>query len=180
MTGRWSAAPDRAERQPGQLVRKQHSTRLAILGAVGRRGSREERVAGLIRVGELELTGDDEAEVDAYFAPDFVFHGPDGAELDYEGLKAFFASMRAAFDDLTISRGVIVVEGDYVACQTTIGGTFVGEFTHSPVGTLPPNGNRVVFELINIFRYDRRGQLAEEWVQTDNRSRLHQLGASGR
>jgi hypothetical protein len=27
--------------------------------------------------------------------------------------------MRAAFDDLTISRGVIVVEGDYVACQTT-------------------------------------------------------------
>ena len=100
--------------------------------------------------------------------------------LDYEGLKAFFASMRAAFDDLTISRGVIVVEGDYVACQTTIGGTFVGEFTHSPVGTLPPNGNRVVFELINIFRYDRRGQLAEEWVQTDNRSRLRQLGAEGR
>jgi hypothetical protein len=121
---------------------------------VGRRGSREERVAGLIRVGELELTGDDKAEVDAYFAPDFVFHGPDGAELDYEGLKAFFASMRAAFDDLTISRGVIVVEGDYVACQTTIGGT--------------------------IFRYDHRGRLAEEWVQTDNRSRLRQLGAEGR
>jgi hypothetical protein len=81
----------RAKWQPGRLVRKRHSTRLAILGAVGRRGSREERVAGLIRVGELELTGDDEAEVDAYFAPDFVFHGPDGAELDYEGLKAFFA-----------------------------------------------------------------------------------------
>jgi predicted ester cyclase len=175
-----TGCPARAKRQPGRLVRKQHSTRLAILGAVGRRGSREERVAGLIRVGELELTGDDEAEVDAYFAPDFVFHGPDGAELDYEGLKAFFASMRAAFDDLTISRGVIVVEGDYVACQTTIGGTFVREFTHSPVGPLPPNGNRVVFELINIFRYDHRGRLAEEWVQTDNRSRLRQLGAEGR
>ncbi len=38
-------------------------------------------------MGELELTGEDEAEVDAYFAPDFVFHGPDGAELDYDGLK---------------------------------------------------------------------------------------------
>ena len=135
---------------------------------------------GLIRVGEKELTGEDEAQVDAYFARDFVFHGPDGADTDYEGLKGYFASLRAAFDDLTISRGIMVVEGDYVACQTTIAGTFVREFTHSPVGPLPPNGARVVFELMNIFRYDERGRLAEEWVQTDNRSRLRELGAEGR
>jgi predicted ester cyclase len=144
-----------------------------------RRSSREERISGLIRVGELELTGENEAEVDAYFAPEFLFHGPDGAELDYEGLKGYFASLRAAFDDLTIRRGIIVAEGDYVACQTTIAGTFVREFTHSPVGPLSPNGNRIVFELINIFRYDGQGRLAEEWVQTDNRSRLRQLGAEG-
>jgi predicted ester cyclase len=142
--------------------------------------SREERVTALIRVGEKELTGEDEAEVDAHFAPDFSFHGPDGAELDYQGLKHYFASLRAAFDDLTISRGIIVVEGDYIACQTTIAGTFVREFTLSPVGPLPPNGNRVVFELTNIFRYDDEGRIAEEWVQTDNRSRLRQLGAEGR
>ena len=142
--------------------------------------SREERVTALIRVGEKELTGEDEAEVDAHFAPDFSFHGPDGAELDYQGLKRYFASLRAAFDDLTISRGIIVVEGDYIACQTTIAGTFVREFTLSPVGPLPPNGNRVVFELTNIFRYDDEGRIAEEWVQTDNRSRLRQLGAEGR
>jgi predicted ester cyclase len=141
--------------------------------------SREERVSGLIRVGEQELTGEYEAEVDAYFAPDFTFHGPDGAELDYGGLKGYFASLRAAFDDLTIKRGIIVAEGDYIACQTTITGTFVREFTQSPVGPLPPNGNRVVFELTNIFRYDEQGRLAEEWVQFDNRSRLRQLGAEG-
>jgi hypothetical protein len=35
---------------------------------------------GLIRVGEQELIGENEAEVDAYFAPGFAFHGPDGAE----------------------------------------------------------------------------------------------------
>jgi predicted ester cyclase len=142
--------------------------------------NRDELVAGLVRVGELELTGEDEASVDAYFAPDFVFHGPDGADMDYEGLKGYFASLRAAFDDLTISRGIVIVEGDYVACQTTIEGTFVREFTHSPVGPLPPNDRRVAFELMNIFRYDDQGRLAEEWVQTDNRSRLRQLGASGR
>jgi predicted ester cyclase len=72
------------------------------------------------------------------------------------------------------------VEGNYVACQTTIAGTFVREFTHSPVGPLPPNGQRVTFELTNIFRYDEEGRLAEEWVQTDNRSVLRQLGAEGR
>jgi hypothetical protein len=58
--------------------------------------SRDELVAGLVRVGELELTGEDEESVDAYFAPDFAFHGPDGAESDYEGLKRYFASLRAA------------------------------------------------------------------------------------
>jgi predicted ester cyclase len=142
--------------------------------------SRDERVSGLVRIGEKELTGEDEAAVDAYFAPDFRFHGPDGREWDYQGLKGYFAALRAAFDDLTITRGIIVVEGDHVACQTTIVGIFVGEFTHSPVGRLPPNGNRVVFELMNIFRYDDAGRLAEEWIQTDNRSVLCQLGAEGR
>jgi hypothetical protein len=127
-----------------------------------RHPSRKERVSGLIRVGELELTGENEAEVECPFRSEFAFHGPDGAELDYEGLMGYFSSLRAAFDDLTISRGIIVSEGDYVACQTTIAGTFVRELTHSPVGPLPPNGNRVVFELMNIFRYDDQGRLAEE------------------
>jgi predicted ester cyclase len=142
--------------------------------------SREELVAGLIRAGEREVTGEDEAELDAYFAPGYEFHGPDGTELDYQGLKAYFASLRAAFDDLTIDRGIMLVEGDYVACQTTIAGTFAREFTRSPVGPLPPNGKRVVFDLINIFRYDQHGRIAEEWIQTDNRGRLRQLGAEGR
>jgi predicted ester cyclase len=72
------------------------------------------------------------------------------------------------------------VEGQYVACQTTITGIFVREFTQSPVGPLPPNGQRVIFELTNIFRYDDEGRLAEEWIQTDSRSVLRQLGAEGR
>jgi predicted ester cyclase len=140
--------------------------------------SREERVRDLIRAGELELAGAEEA--DACFAPDFRFHGADGSESDYAGLKGYFASLRAAFDDLTIRRGIIVVEGDHVACQTTIEGTFVREFTASPAGPIPPNGERVAFELMNIFRYDDQGRIAEEWVQTDNRSRMRQLGAEGR
>jgi predicted ester cyclase len=142
--------------------------------------SRDELVSGLVRIGELEVSGEDQSEIDAYFAPDFRFHGPDRRELDYEGLQAYFASLRAAFDDRVIKRGIVVVEGDYVACQTTITGTFARDFTHSPVGPLPPNGQRVTFELTNIFRYDDEGRLAEEWIQTDSRSVLRQLGAEGR
>jgi len=142
--------------------------------------SRDELVSGLVRIGELEITGEDQAAVDAYFAPDFKFHGPDGRGLDYRGLQAYFGALRAAFDDLTIERGIVIVEDNYVACQTSIAGTFVREFTHSAVGPLPPNGQRVTFELTNIFRYDDEGRLAEEWIQTDNRSVLRQLGAEGR
>jgi len=42
--------------------------------------TREELVGGLVRIGEKEMTGEVEAEVDAYFAPDFRFHGPDGGK----------------------------------------------------------------------------------------------------
>jgi len=140
--------------------------------------ARDELVRGLVRIGEKQLTGEDEAEVDAYFAPDFRFHGPGGRESDYQDLRDYFGALRSGFDDLTITRGIVVVEGNYVACQTTIVGTFVREFTDSPVGPLPPNGNRVAFELTNIFRYDAAGRLAEEWIQTDSRVVLRQLGVA--
>ena len=141
---------------------------------------RDELVHALIRIGELEISGDDQAAVDADFTPDFRFHGPDGRELDYDSLQTYFRSLRAAFEDRIITRGIVVVEGNYIACQTSIAGTFVREFTHSPVGPIPPNGQRVTFELTNIFRYDDQGRLAEEWIQTDSRSVLRQLGAEGR
>lgn len=73
----------------------------------------------------------------------------------------------------------MVALDDRVACQTTIAGTFSREFTDSPVGLLPPTGDRVVFELMKIFRYDVTDRLAEEWIQTEQRSVLRQLGADG-
>jgi len=139
--------------------------------------TRDELVARLTRAGELELSGE-EAETDSYFDTDqFRFHGPGGLETDYAGLMSYFTSVRAAFDDRSIRHGIIVAEGDYIACQTWIEGTFVREFTQSPAGSLPPNGQRVVWDLLNIFRFDDQGRLVEEWVRTDNRSFLRQLGA---
>jgi hypothetical protein len=34
-------------------------------------------------------------------------------------------------------------------------------------------------DLMNIFRFDEEGRIAEEWVRTDNCSFLRQLGAEG-
>ncbi|MFB4304316.1 ester cyclase [Actinomadura sp. NTSP31] len=141
----------------------------------------DELVARLVRAGELEVSGEDPAEGATYFDTDnFCFHRPDGFESDFAGLDAYFASVRAAFDDRSIRRGIVVAEGDHMACQTWIEGTFVREFTQSPAGPLPPNGERVVFGLINIFRFDDQGRLIEEWVRTDNRAFLRQLGGEGK
>jgi len=143
--------------------------------------TRDELVARLIRAGELEVSGEDQAETDSYFEThEFRFHGPDGFEADYSGLTNYFKSIRAAFVDRSIRRGMIIAEGNYIACQTWIEGRFVREFTQSPAGVLPPNDQRVVWDLLNIFRFDEQGRLVEEWVRTDYRSFLRQLGAQGR
>jgi predicted ester cyclase len=141
---------------------------------------RDELAARLIKAGELEVSGGDQAEIDSYFdTSKFRFHGPDGFEADYAGLTRYFESIRAAFDDRSIRRGIIVAEGNYIACQTWIEGRFVRKFSHSPAGALPPNDQRVVWDLMNMFRFDDRGRLVEEWVRTDYRSFLRQLGAQG-
>ena len=140
--------------------------------------SRDELVARLVRAGELEVSGEDPAEAATYFDTEaFRFHGPDRFESDFDGLSAYFAALRAAFADRSIRRGIVVAEGDHVACQTWIEGTFVAEFTHAPGGPQAPNGRRVVFDLMNIFRFDDQGRLVEEWVRTDNASLLRQLTA---
>ena len=140
---------------------------------------RDDLIARLIRAGELEVSGENPTELLKYFdIESFSFHGPDGFESDFAGLNDYFSSVRAAFDDRSIRRGIIVTDGEFMACQTWIEGTFVREFSQSPAGPLPPNGARVVMDLINIFRFDADGRLVEEHVRTDNRSLLRQLGAN--
>jgi hypothetical protein len=143
-----------------------------------RRYTRDELVERLVRAGELEVSGDDQDEAGTYFdTENFAFHGPDGFDADYAGLTEYFRSLRAAFDDRTIRRGIIVAEGEYIACQTWIEGTFARPFTQSPAGRLEPTCARVVMDLMSIFRFDDEGRLVEEYVRTDYRSFLRQLGA---
>ncbi len=130
----------------------------------------------LIRAGELLVSGENQKELESYFdTENFRFHGS-GFDTDYKGLVSFFQAMQDAFAPLTIKRGIIIEQDDYIACQSFIEGKFVNEFTQSPVGTIPPNGANVVFDLMNIFKFDNQGRLIEEWVRIDNRGLLIQLG----
>jgi predicted ester cyclase len=131
----------------------------------------------LIRIGDEAIAREDDAALRAYFAEEYIFHGP-GRELGFDELREYFASLRAAFSNLSLVREEIIVEGNHLAARTTFSGDFTDVFTSSPIGPLKPNGQHIGWELIGTFRYNDDGRLAEEWVQTDYRSFLTKLGVA--
>jgi predicted ester cyclase len=131
----------------------------------------------LIRIGDEAIAREDDTKLRDYFTENYIFHGP-GGDLGFEELRAYFASLRAAFSRLRVVREQIIVEGRYLTARSIFSGEFTSVFTYSPIGPVEPTGQRVEWEVIGIFRYDNEGRLAEEWVQTDYRSFLIKLGAA--
>ncbi len=131
----------------------------------------------LIRIGDEAIAREDGAKLRDYYARDYIFHGP-GGDLSFEELSAYFASLRGAFSNLRIVREQIIVDGNFLAARNTFSGEFTAVFTHSPIGPVQPTGRHLEWELINTFRYDDDGRLAEEWVQSDYRSFLTKLGVT--
>jgi predicted ester cyclase len=131
----------------------------------------------LIGIGDQGIARADETALRAYFAADYIFHGP-GGDLSFDELSAYFASLRAAFSGLRLVREQIIVDGCFLAARTTFSGDFTGVFTYSPIGPVEPTGQHLEWQAIGIFRYDDDGRLIEEWVQTDYRSFLTKLGVT--
>ena len=131
---------------------------------------------GLIRIGDEAIAREDDAMLRDYYAEEYIFHGP-GGDLGFDELRAYFASLRAAFSNLRIVREQIIADGMFLAARNTFSGNFTSVFTSSPIGPVEPTGQHVEWEAINTFRYDD-GRLAEEWVQTDYRGFLAKLGVT--
>jgi predicted ester cyclase len=131
----------------------------------------------LIRIGNEAIAREAGPALRAHFGEDYVLHGP-GADLGFDELSAYFASLRAAFGGLRLVREQIIVDGNFLAARTTFSGDFTGVFAYSPIGPVEPTGEHLEWEVIGIFRYDDEGRLAEEWVQTDYRSLLVKLGVA--
>ena len=122
------------------------------------------RAKALIQIGDEAIAKENQAMLRAFFAENFVFHGPNG-DRNFDQLSSHFASLRAAFSDFRLVREQILVDGDHVAARNTFSGIFTGVFTQSPIGVLQPTGKHVRWEAINTFRYDDGERLAEECVQ---------------
>lgn len=137
-----------------------------------------ERARALIGIGEDGIARENAAALDAYFHPDFRFHGP-GAELNREQLWSYFAACREAFEDFSVTRQTILSDGgDHLAARTRFSGVFARTFNGSADGPLKPNGKRFEYRPINVFRYAPDGRLAEEWVQYDVKAFMDQLRAT--
>ena len=133
------------------------------------------RARGLIHIGRDAIAQSDDAALDRYFSHDYVLHSP-GGDVDLTGLKAFFAMMRSAFSDFACERVALVEQGDVIAARTVMTGVFTGPLHGTAAGDIRPNGKPMRRELLNLFRYDANGRLAEEWIQSDDLSFLKQLG----
>ena len=71
----------------------------------------------LIRIGDEAIARENDTMLRDYYAAEYVLHLP-RVDLDFEALRGYFASLRAAFTDLRLTREQIVVEGFDVAART--------------------------------------------------------------
>jgi predicted ester cyclase len=78
-----------------------------------------------------------------------------------EAFQRYYGMFLAAFPDATMQIEEQIAEGDLVVTRKTFLGKHLGE-----QWGLPPTGNRVQVEFIDIFRI-QDGQLAEHWHHFD-------------
>ncbi len=121
------------------------------------------------------------AAADEIFHPDFVNHyAPEGRPLPPAprpagSFQAFYGMLLRAFPDATMEINEQLAERDLVATRKMLRGTHLGE-----IWSLPPTGNRVEWEFIDIFRV-RDGKLVEHWTHMDFKALRAQMrpGRSG-
>ena len=109
----------------------------------------------------------DLAAADEIFHPDFVNHyAPEGRPIPPTprpagGFQAFYGMLLRAFPDATMEINEQLADRDLVATRKILRGTHRGA-----IWDLPPTGNRVELEFIDIFRV-KDGKLAEHWTSMD-------------
>ena len=110
------------------------------------------------------------AVIEELISADFLGHGmPAGTPRGPEGIRQFYARMRAAFPDLWYWVEDMVAESDKVAVRWRWEGTHDGVFRD-----IPPTGKRVSLTGIVIYRLDG-GKVVERWVEVGMENLLRQL-----
>ena len=119
----------------------------------------------------------DLAFADEVFHPEFGNHyQPEGRPIPEtdrpaSGFQAFYGLLLQGFPDATMEINEQLAERDLVATRKTFRGTHLGE-----IWGLPPSGNRVEWEFIDIFRV-KDSRLIEHWTSMDLAALRHQMRA---
>ena len=125
----------------------------------------DERSRALISIGRVAIAQENPAALREVLQSGLRVPQPRRETPIFTGLETFFRQMRDAFSGFYCERYEIVSSGSLVGCRTEMGGTFNAPFDPTPFGTVEPHGGTVTLTLINMFRYDDEGRLAEEWVR---------------
>jgi predicted SnoaL-like aldol condensation-catalyzing enzyme len=112
----------------------------------------------------------DLSRLDDYMRDDYIQHNKDVPQ-GKAGFREFFVNTYKALPDFRYTIKKIVAEGDTVMVYSTTtathtSGTWLGQ---------PPSGNRLDFDVVDIFRIEN-GMIAEHWDVADSLKLFTQLG----
>ncbi len=105
---------------------------------------------------------------------DYIQHNPDVAQ-GMAGFKDFFEVIFKGLPDFRYTIHKIIAEGDIVMAYCATSGTH----TSGPWLGKEPTGNRLNFNVVDIFRI-QDGKIAEHWDVADTFKLFSQLGITER
>jgi steroid delta-isomerase-like uncharacterized protein len=108
----------------------------------------------------------------ALLADDFVEHDEvPGLPPTKEGVIAYFTSLLTSFPDMRMNVEDLIASGNKAVARVKATATHQGEFMG-----VPPTGNAVAIQLIDIMSFDDSGLVREHWGVADLLSLMQQLG----
>jgi len=105
-----------------------------------------------------------------FLRDDYIQHNPDVAQ-GRAGFEAFFVTTFKAMPDFRYTIKQIVVDGDRVWVYSRTTATHTG----GPWLDMPPSGNRLDFDVVDMFRL-QDGKIVEHWDVADTLGLFSQLG----
>lgn len=105
-------------------------------------------------------------------AEDFVEHEETpGLPPTKAGTLAFFEMLLSAFPDMQMEVEDLIAGDDKSVARVTVSATHQGEFMG-----IPPTGETIDVQLIDIMRFNEAGLVCEHWGVTDMLSLMQQIG----
>jgi predicted SnoaL-like aldol condensation-catalyzing enzyme len=112
----------------------------------------------------------DMSSLDRYMTDGYVQHNPDVPQ-GKAGFREFFETTFSAMPDFRYTVKRIVANGDQVWVYSTTSATHTG----GPWLDVPPTGNVLHFDVVDMFRVED-GRVAEHWDVADTLGLFSQLG----